>query len=487
MSKKMGQIFTPKPIVQKILNDAGYKGKKILNSKVLEPSFGDGAFLFEIIERCIYEAKNKNLTDAEIANLLEKNIYGIELDDTLFESTKSSIYNFIKAKLPTTPLPNLSLYSQDALTFEGEEFDFIVGNPPYVKTKNMDKFPKSLFSSFSFSTGNTDLYVLFFEKCLSLLNEKGTLAFITPNGYLSNISQKKFRRYLIDNRLWKQVTNYKNTQIFPQASTYTAISILSKDNEREGVIYEEMDEEIEIISYEEISKPGFLWVHKNDREFVKRIERREEKISDFAKVQYAAVTNRDAIFIGVKEPTRDSTYCLFNGVEVEVDSLHKVADKIAPDGSCECLWAIFPYVEREGIFVALEEPVFKDRFPKAYNYLLSHRESLERRDMDKGLYWYEFGRRQGLRNGKYKLFIPKFTHRDRPHVYAQIGEDVLAVNDLYAYTKSEEDLEKLKTALSSQDFRRYVDIVGKEMRGGWRRISGKDVGGFGIDIEKDTQ
>ena len=51
--KNLGQVFTPKQIVNDILNVSNYKGKNILKKHVIDNSCGDGAFLVEIIDRYI--------------------------------------------------------------------------------------------------------------------------------------------------------------------------------------------------------------------------------------------------------------------------------------------------------------------------------------------------------------------------------------------------------------------------------------------------
>lgn len=66
--------------------------------------------------------------------------------------------------------------------FEQGGFDYVIGNPPYVETKHykaalpeMHMYLKERYSSFS---GKADLAVLFIERGLELLNERGRLGFI---------------------------------------------------------------------------------------------------------------------------------------------------------------------------------------------------------------------------------------------------------------------------------------------------------------------
>ena len=53
--KELGQVFTP-PDSRLILDHVGYTGTHLLHKKILEPSFGKGVFLTEIVKRYIHEA-----------------------------------------------------------------------------------------------------------------------------------------------------------------------------------------------------------------------------------------------------------------------------------------------------------------------------------------------------------------------------------------------------------------------------------------------
>lgn len=83
--KTLGQVYTPKWIVNEILDLADYKGKNILQKYILEPSCGDGAFLCEIVKRYIEVAKENNISENKIIKDLETYIYGVELDTQEFE------------------------------------------------------------------------------------------------------------------------------------------------------------------------------------------------------------------------------------------------------------------------------------------------------------------------------------------------------------------------------------------------------------------
>ena len=51
--KKNGVVYTPENIVNLLLKEVDYNGKKILKKHVMENSCGDGAFLIKIVEKYV--------------------------------------------------------------------------------------------------------------------------------------------------------------------------------------------------------------------------------------------------------------------------------------------------------------------------------------------------------------------------------------------------------------------------------------------------
>ena len=62
VNKKVeGQYMTPDGIVTMILDSIGYTGNHVLTKTIMEPSFGDGAFLINIVQRIITECKKDGM------------------------------------------------------------------------------------------------------------------------------------------------------------------------------------------------------------------------------------------------------------------------------------------------------------------------------------------------------------------------------------------------------------------------------------------
>ena len=72
---------------------------------------------------------------------------------------------------------------------EKKGFDIVIGNPPYIDSETMTRvMPQTraqYASLFSTARGNWDIYIIFYEQGMKLLNLKGKLSYITPNKWLS--------------------------------------------------------------------------------------------------------------------------------------------------------------------------------------------------------------------------------------------------------------------------------------------------------------
>jgi adenine-specific DNA-methyltransferase len=143
----LGQVFTPPAVVHAMLALRRNRGR------VLEPSCGDGAFL-------------RHLPHA----------VGIECD---------------AGHCPPGAL-NLDFFAYP----EAEQFDTIIGNPPYVRFQDIPAATRRLLQAEHFD-GRSNLYLFFIEKCLRHLAPGGELIFITPRDFLKVTSAVKLNRLMM--------------------------------------------------------------------------------------------------------------------------------------------------------------------------------------------------------------------------------------------------------------------------------------------------
>jgi len=150
--KAQGIYFTPKAARDILLNSLSEYNP----SRILEPSFGSGEFLDDVIERWP-----------------SATVHGVEFNKKIFDLYKG------KAKV----------YNADFTSWTSEEkYDMILGNPPYflIKTKN----PKAM-------TGRPNIYIEFLYKCLTMhLLPGGILSFILPTSLMNCSYYSPMRDYI---------------------------------------------------------------------------------------------------------------------------------------------------------------------------------------------------------------------------------------------------------------------------------------------------
>lgn len=162
-----GQYFTS----NNFLRSEVFKLIKNKPQKILEPSVGRGDLIEYINERytnLIYDCYE---IDSKIDFL---DVIGLD-------NVNISFCDFLTRKI-------------------SEKYDTIVGNPPYVKTKN----------------GN--LYIDFIDKCVNLLNPNGELIFIVPSDFLKLTSSGKVINNMLQKGCITDIIHPHNETLFKNAN-----------------------------------------------------------------------------------------------------------------------------------------------------------------------------------------------------------------------------------------------------------------------------
>ncbi len=134
-------------------------------------------------------------------------------------------------------------------------FDIIIGNPPYVESRNSKLFPdriKHQYQSVVKSRNRkmakcipkgSDLLMYFFEFSLHNLKENGTNTFITQNAWLSTDYGKKFQNFLLYNKLHMKIvdSSKKHFKASEGPNINTVISFFEKGAKNEKTIFENID------------------------------------------------------------------------------------------------------------------------------------------------------------------------------------------------------------------------------------------------------
>jgi hypothetical protein len=229
----------------------------LLTLTICDPACGSGAFLnqaldFLILEhRWVDELSSKlhggGFVFPDIENsILEKNIYGVDLNDESVEIAKLSLWlrTAQKGRKLTSLNSNIkcgnSLIDSKAVAgdkafswekefpevFENGGFDVVIGNPPYVRQELIQSpYKEWMIKNYSTGSGTVDLYVYFYEKSIDILKTNGLLGFITPNKFYKTKYGKELRVLLKSKELIEMI-DFFELPVFQDASTDSQILIL---------------------------------------------------------------------------------------------------------------------------------------------------------------------------------------------------------------------------------------------------------------------
>ena len=109
-----------------------------------------------------------------------------------------------------------------------EGFDVVIGNPPYVQLQKLNG--SEMYSKLGFFTysKSSDLYCLFYEKGIQLLNNNGNLNYITSNSWMRTKYGKDLRAYFREKTNPLVLINFEDVQIFESAVVESNIIITEK-------------------------------------------------------------------------------------------------------------------------------------------------------------------------------------------------------------------------------------------------------------------
>jgi type I restriction-modification system DNA methylase subunit len=341
------------------------------------------------------------LTTGERKRILLNNIYGVDIDPQAVEVTKLSLLLKVlegesqqsidtqRKLFHERALPDLAsnikcgnsligpdfYEGQQMMMFDEEEqyrvnvfdwnaafpwldkvggFDAVIGNPPYIRIQTMQEISSEQVSYLkphyqTAGSGNHDIYVVFVEKGLSLLNKQGLLGFILPSKFFATDYGYQLRNLITQRKALAGVIDFGHAQVFESATTYTCLLFLSATP-------------VESVSYAKVTVPptfadnaasmrridtamltGEPWMFSTDVEkgLADKLSRNAVALKDLpARIGRGSSSGADDVFILRQEGEKLFTR---QGHEVEIESAMLRVPIYATDfGSCPISLAELP-------------------------------------------------------------------------------------------------------------------------------------------------
>lgn len=453
--KSKGRVYTPDFIVNNILDLSDYYGNNIIQKHVIDNSCGDGAFLIKIVERYCEASVSLGNSTTQIGKELSKYIHGIDIDKNECDKCIKNLnavaekYNIFNIQWDICCDNTLTVSKYDG------KMDFVLGNPPYIRVHNL-KENFNVVKKFTFAqNGMVDLYIVFYEIGLRMLNSNGVLGYITPSSFFSSIAGKTMREYFINNDILDKVVDLKHYQAF-KSTTYTAISILKKSRKKRDVDYYEFDEKIkrpflvDTLTFDDFYISGkFYFADKNRLNELKQILFFKCK-KKYVEVKNGFATLADDFFIG----------------DFDFPKFVIPVIKASTGKWTKCL---FPYEDNK--LIPFERLTENSDIKQYYD---NNEELLKKRSLEKSSSWYGFGRTQGI-NDVFRLkYAINSLLRNTEDIKLNLCDKGCGVySGLYILTDM--SVRELEIILKSDDFIAYISMLGKYKSGGYYTFSSKDL------------
>lgn len=531
----------------------------ILKLKVADISCGSGIFLEESFEYlsnyCIdWYLKNQPSYLLELSNgkkklpledkkaILQSCIYGIDIDYHAAEVCKFSLLiKLIENETDSSVcnskpiLPNLSnnikngnslicrndlkdasiQLIKDIRPFDwteindGNYFNAIIGNPPYVATEEIHKLEtEAEFSvyktKYSSAYKQFDKYFLFLEQALSKITDNGKICYIVPNKFYKIDAGTKLRK-LISQKI-ERIDDFGSVQLFPDKTVYSCIILLSKQNHSS-------------FTYCEVSSPVKLWVGKDLvetnistsklTEAPWKLTADSELLEILGNLEKAALTLNDVadVFNGIQTSAErppvywfsrneitneDEKYVSINkfGSDYKIDKslLHPYFKPTKKEEKGQKTYSvlktdkqiIFPY-DKNGKLIDIQK--MKTEYAHTFKYLSDRYDLLVPKCLNNGKgrdvsnataeTWYQYGRSQALTSfiNTPKLIvkilskIPMYCYDDNDTFIASGGTAGYCA--ISKKNNSKYDLFYIQAWLNNPYTEKIINIMGSDFEGGF--------------------
>lgn len=492
-----GAIYTPSYIRNYIVNMALHSIDKTMDECLCaDIACGCGAFLYTLAEYIHFHTKRPFIN-------IYHNLYGVDISRGSINRTKILLALVALKNGEYVSDKDFNLYCANSLTFDLKSIpkiannlgvDIIVGNPPYVRSRNIDASIKQSLSLWpTSSSGNADLYIPFFEVGMSLLNETGILGYITVNTFFKSVNARALRCFLSEKHFSFKIIDFGEQLVFKKKLAYTCMVFLSKSLSnslfytKANILSIESGRELDYnrINYDKLDNISGWHLNRNEiLENIHLIESTGEALGDKYIIKNGIATLANEIYIFRPASIDDHFYYLIREekeypIEKEIcrDIIKPNKLKTEEEISEKIEKVIYPY---DMNFKPISEDCFICKYPFAYKYLMSCKNILDARDKGKGKYeaWYAYGRTQAIADHGRKLLFPYMS--DFPHFVYTSQRDMMIYCGYAIYNESETELLLLKKLLESCVFEYYIKNTSKPYSTGYYSFAKNYVKSFGV-------
>jgi hypothetical protein len=353
-------------------------------------------------------------------------------------------------------------------------FDIVIGNPPYLRVQGIDKVESEKYKKiYKSATGKYDLYAIFAEKSINLINDSGIVNFIMPHKWINSDFGSGLRS-ISKNKISKFIS-FKEYQVF-NASTYTSLvwfkhksnvveyiglnKDLKTNEELSLFLLSISDESYTKIENKKLDNNAWTFSQNNILSILEKLDKQPLKIKDvFEGIYQGVVSTGDDIF-QLKGGINDNLFTGFSkklnkNITIESAIVRPLlkGDDIKRYAKLEnSYFIIYPhYLDDAKNTKPFEEKELEKKFPLAFKYLSLFKEELIKKKIKyktNSVYWYSLHRSRDIFIFEQEKIVMPYLS-----VFCQLSYDN---SSLYGNTKFSSIIKKQENKLS---YKFYLSLM----------------------------
>jgi len=358
-------------------------------------------------------------------------------------------------------LAHVEFHERDFLIndiFDTGPYQYIVGNPPYVPIENLSEEEKEQYrAEFDTAVGRFDLYLLFFEQSLKLLDDDGVLSFVTPEKYEYVNTAEPLRRLLTSDDVHVEEIEHIPEDAFTGLITFPCITTVRRtdtDGETRVTLRDGS-------THTTILPGGDSWassVRDADLEDMQT----SAVLGDITeRISPGLATGADKVFVMDRDDIPDDIDDRWVRPTVGGSQLREF------DGPYTDSMFVCPYTDDSML-------ANEDDLGKTLTWLEEHRNRLEDRScVKKGKKWYAWHENPPMQD----LLQPKIVFRDiakEPVFWAEDRGDVVPKHSVYyAVPKNGVPMDDLIEYLNSPEARMWMEAHCQKAHNDYYRLQSR--------------
>lgn len=477
-----GLVLTKPHVVDLILDLCSYTADSDLSKlRLLEPACGHGAFLLPVIDRLVASARKhgvepQTLTDA---------IAAFDVEEEHVAITRNAVVKMlgqhgVEAALARSIAERWVQQADFLLTPIAGRFDFVVGNPPYIRIEQLSPLIQAEYRQrYATLYDRADLYVAFIERSLRLLASKGVVGFICADRWTLNKYGAPLRELVSrDYSTRTYIDLHKASPFEAEVIAYPSIFVIANEPPSKPVRVVRLstaspEECAAVVSSDgnPTAAPQRLrsemyatWFSNSDPWVLSSPDQLATLRSLESRFPLLEESGQTAVRIGIATGN-DSIYIVPAGADIEPDRLLPLVmrsdiDKGRIRNAYRCVINTY---EDKGV-------ISLDKYPRLKRYFEVNAEALKKRHVaqkDPVGWWRTIDRPYPKLAGKPKLLIPDIAGSNE--VIYEAGR-YYPHHNLYFVISDEWDMEVLGGLLSSRVALFFVWSYAVKMRGGYLRF-----------------